>query len=185
MVMQDKRCEIRAIPAASVVSPPQEPGITTVLSPRGMAREARIQIDSSLEIGEKSFENAKITPMAIRGITINLIKLSMYMGIVLKVFLRSILATVIPVRSMAMGDIQLPRVETAVSKKAGRGSSVSPSIIPINIPISIGFITDFNFVKITDRIFLLSGLSFSCFGIRSAGIIKAYTRREKGRVNKR
>jgi len=139
MVMQDKRCEIRAIPAASVVSPPQEPGITTVLSPRGMAREARIQIDSSLEIGEKSFENAKITPMAIRGITINLIKLSMYMGIVLKVFLRSILATVIPVRSMAMGDIQLPALSMTEIMLAGSLSPVRLTAIPRSIPINMGF----------------------------------------------
>ena len=36
---------------------------------------------------------------------------------------RSILAMVMPVSSMAMGDMQFPRVVTAEEKKAGRGST--------------------------------------------------------------
>ena len=44
MVIQDRVCEIRAIPAAVEVSLPYALGITTVLRPRGIAREAIAQI---------------------------------------------------------------------------------------------------------------------------------------------
>ena len=47
MVMQDKTCEISAMPAAVEVSFPYALGITRVLSPKGIAREETAQIKNT------------------------------------------------------------------------------------------------------------------------------------------
>ena len=44
IVMQENKCEITVMPAATVVSLPRALGITMVLSPRGIAREQTIHI---------------------------------------------------------------------------------------------------------------------------------------------
>ena len=44
IVMQESKCEITVIPAATVVSLPSALGMTMVLSPRGIAREQSAQI---------------------------------------------------------------------------------------------------------------------------------------------
>ena len=53
--------------------------------------------------------------------------------------LRSMDAMVMPVSSMAMGDMQFPNVVKAELKKEGIGSPVRPSTAPRIIPINIGF----------------------------------------------
>ena len=59
----------------------------------------------------------------------------------LKVSLRLIFAIVIPVSSIATGDIQEPSEETAEPTKEGSGMANIPTIIPISIAINIGFIS--------------------------------------------
>ena len=51
MVMQDKRWDITAIPAASEVSLPRAAGITIVLRPKGIASEHRPHINAVCEKG--------------------------------------------------------------------------------------------------------------------------------------
>ena len=50
-----------------------------------------------------------------------------------------IFAIVIPVRSIATGDIQLAIEETAEPTKSGRGIAKTPISIPIIIEINMGF----------------------------------------------
>ena len=65
--MHDKRCEISAIPAATVVSFPRPLGITIVFSPRG------IEIETSAQIYAVSFRLKKLAiPINKSGITTNL-----------------------------------------------------------------------------------------------------------------
>ena len=61
-----------------------------------------------------------------------------------KVFLRLIWETVIPVRSIASGDIQLPEVVTTFDTQAGSLAPIPliPSAIPIIIHTNIGFAKD-------------------------------------------
>ena len=50
IVRQESRCEISAIPDATVVSLPYEAGTTTVLSPNGIASEQSARSDIVLSI---------------------------------------------------------------------------------------------------------------------------------------
>ena len=65
--MQDRRCEITAIPAASVVSLPSPLGITMVFKPSGIASEQTAHIYTV----SSSFKNIAM-PMKISGITTSL-----------------------------------------------------------------------------------------------------------------
>ena len=47
-------------------------------------------------------------------------------------------ATVMPVSSMATGDIQLPAVDTALRKNWGMGSWARPSAMPSSVQINMG-----------------------------------------------
>ena len=104
-----------------------------VLSPNGIAREhkAQVKIVGGMVI---NFE----TPIKTRGIIISLIAEIKYILKLVKVFLRKIFATAIPVISIATGDIQSP--ETVMTDVINEGS-FSPEIpmsIPIIIAINIG-----------------------------------------------
>ena len=68
IVIQQSKCETKAIPAATEVSNPYALGTTIVLSPKGMASEQTIQTARSRLTGTK-----KINTIAKRGINISLI----------------------------------------------------------------------------------------------------------------
>ena len=53
-----------------------------------------------------------------------------------------IFAITIPVRSIAMGDIQSPETLITESSQFGRLIPLNPIIIPISIATNIGFIRD-------------------------------------------
>ena len=53
MLMQDRKCEIRAMPDAVVVSLPYAAGITTVVSPSGIATEQTAQIKMVFDMGSR------------------------------------------------------------------------------------------------------------------------------------
>ena len=66
-MIQDKRCEITAIPAASVVSFPSPLGITIVFKPSGMESEQTAQMYTVW-----SNFTSIATPMKMSGSTISL-----------------------------------------------------------------------------------------------------------------
>ena len=80
------------------------------------------------------------------------------MLLVLSVAFRSMAATVIPVSSMAIGDIQLPEVVMTESSQPGTGREVSPMTMPINIPMNIGLTKDFR-LSFRDTFFSSSHIS--------------------------
>ena len=83
------------------------------------------------------------------------------MYLVLKVSLRFIAETAIPVSNIAIGDIQLPAAVMALERNAGTGICRSPISIPISIPVNIGL----------NRFFSLSlNVGFALKGISRDGI---------------
>ena len=108
METHDARCDTSAIIEATVVSLPYALGITMVLSPKGMAREQMAHITKvSKDLGRGT--SAKI-PIKMRGNIARRTTVTAQTPTFVNTFLRLIAATVIPVSSIAMGDIQLPAV---------------------------------------------------------------------------
>ena len=85
------------------VSLPMALGITIVLSPKGIAREHNEHIKTSFDI-EKNLETITNT----KGIKTSLIIEITYILIFVNAFFREMDDTIIPVSTMAIGDIQSP-----------------------------------------------------------------------------
>jgi len=113
--MHESKWDITAIPAATDVSFPYALGITMVLSPKGMAREQSPQIKRALSMGMNLATNKNANGNTIRR------KMEIkYVLTSVNVFLKLMVETVIPVRSIATGDIQSPEVFTTFSNHIGR-----------------------------------------------------------------
>ena len=132
--MHDSKCEITAMPAAVDVSLPYALGITIVFRPRGIASEQSAQMKTVFSKGT-NFD----MPINARGIIISLIIETAYIFKSEKVFRTSICETVIPVRSIAIGDIQLPETVTTEFINDGSFNPERPIIMPASIAINIGF----------------------------------------------
>ena len=140
-----------------------------VLSPKGIAREhkAQVKIVGGIVI---NFD----TPIKIRGIMISLIADIKYIFKLVKVFLRDIFATAIPVISIATGDIQSPETVTTEVINEGSLSPEIPIIIPIIIAINIGF----------KKAFILPpNVCLPESEMSSTGTPHRYIRIHKGKVN--
>ena len=122
------------MPAATLVSFPYAPGITTVLSPSGIAREHNAQTKT---VCSKSI-NFEM-PINTRGSITNLIIETAYIFKFVKVFVRLIFETVMPVRIIATGDIQFPDASTVELINVGSFILSKPTIIPISIATNMGF----------------------------------------------
>ena len=110
MVIADKRWDIIAIDAATVVSLPRELGITIVFSPRGIASEHRAH---RYHISFWGFDGrSSVAAIKIRGITNRRTREMMIVRTSEKVFFSGIAETTIPVSNIATGDIQLPDMST-------------------------------------------------------------------------
>ena len=105
MVIHERRCDISAIPEATVGSLPYALGITMVLSPSGIESEHTAHIMKSSERGSEVNTAINTT-----GITIRRMIDTAYMLTFVNTFLKLMLATVIPVSNIATGDIQSPNV---------------------------------------------------------------------------
>ena len=148
IVIHDKRCEISAMPAAVEVSLPYAAGTTMVLSPSGIASSHMMQ---SAMPGTDMGRKAR-TAIPIRGSTIRRTIDTAYMDAFLNVDLRSIFAMVIPVSIIASGDIHAPRESMALFANVGALILRSPSIIPMNIAINIGFMKFFRLASIREPV---------------------------------
>ena len=140
IVIHDNKWETTAIPAGTDVSFPYALGITTVLSPSGIANEQSVHTKIVLSKGI-NFETATKRS----GMAISLTNVTAYIPAFVNVFLKLIDDTVMPVRSIATGDIQLPAVVITEVAHEGSLSPVMPIIIPIIIAINIGLRKFLNF----------------------------------------
>ena len=143
MEIHDARCDTSAMLDATVVSLPYALGITIVLRPRGMAREQIAQITKvSYSLGRGKI--AKI-PMKISGKIASRTTVTAHTPTFVNTFFRLIAATVMPVSSIAIGDIQFPAVVITEIDHSGKGIAQNPITIPITMQTNIGFTNAFAF----------------------------------------
>lgn len=138
--MHDNKCDTTASPAATDVSLPSALGITIVLSPNGIAKTETAQINTVDGI----FKKVEI-PRNSKGIIISLTIQSKYIFIFVNVSFNEINDIAIPVKSIAIGDIQFAETEMIDSIQLGIGTLINPTIIPTIIEINIGLRNDLIF----------------------------------------
>jgi len=136
--------------------------------PSGMEMETTAQIYAISLSGSRDKAAEKLIGIAIRRK-----KHNVYIFKSVKVSLRLMEETAIPVSSIAIGDIQLPAAFTAFIKNAGIGICKSPIAIPISMPQNIG---------LTRFLILSLKVGFSLIGINNAGIAQRKFTIHKGKV---
>ena len=145
IVIQDKRCETTAILDATVVSLPYALGITIVLSPNGIAREQTAQITNvSRDFGSGIIINSTMNKI---GNATSRTMVTTHTPTLVNTFLRLVPATVMPVKSIAMGDIQSPAVVITEVVQLGSLIPEIPMIIPKIIAMNMGFTKAFSFCE--------------------------------------
>ena len=108
IVRQERMWETKAIPDATLVSLPNALGMMMVFRPKGIAREQTAQVAKVSGIG-----NANITPRKSSGKAISRRMVTKYTLLMPRTSRKLNFAIVIPVSSIATGDIQLPAAEAA------------------------------------------------------------------------
>ena len=133
IVKQAQTWETKAIPEATRVSLPNALGMIIVLNPKGIERE---QMAQAAKVYGKGITAAM--PRKSRGNTISRNAVTKYTLLILSTSFRLNCAMVIPVSSIATGDMQPLAAEIAFAANFGTGIPTRPMTMPKIVQINMG-----------------------------------------------